>query len=126
MFLLARSGRNNIDHVYDSFVGLDDREVYLCRIVEGELKWFLKSDIPTEVLKEYTERKSDTNETYVCQIDKTEMYSCLFKCKTRGFILSAFDCGIILAYRDMYGAESLTQIAYMYLDIVQAYIGISN
>ena len=49
MFLLAHSGHNNIYHVYDSFVGLDDREVYLCRIVEGELKWFWKSDIPTEV-----------------------------------------------------------------------------
>ena len=69
---------------------------------------------------------SDCDNNQFCQIDKSNMYSCLFKCKTRGLILAAFDCGIVLGWRDLYGAESLAQIAYMYLDILDAYKGYNS
>ena len=86
----------------------------------------MKSDIPDEVLKLYLQSITlDSGETPICPIDKTidNSYSCLFKVKTRGLILAAWNCGLLVAWRDMYGAESLTQIAYMYLDIADSYQG---
>ena len=106
-------------------MNLEDTELFLCRIVNGELRWFSKADVPTKLMEEYKARKTElTGASNFCQIDKTNMYSCLFKCKTRGLILAAYPCGILIGCRDMYGAESLSQIAHMYLDICDAHTGI--
>ena len=124
IYHLARSAKLSIEYVHDSFVNLEDKEIFLCRISTGELKWFTKHDIPAEVFLQFQKRNiSECENNQFCQIDKSNMYSCLFKCKTRGLILAAFDCGIVLGWRDLYGAESLAQIAYMYLDILDAYKG---
>ncbi len=52
-----------------------------------------------------------------CNTDKTCTFSCLLKCKTRGVELSCTTFAVIIGIRNMYGSESLTQMAQMYLDM---------
>jgi hypothetical protein len=53
--------------------------------------------------------------------DKTITHTCDVKVKTRGILLALSNCGIILGYRELYGSESVTQVANMYLDIVDLF-----
>ena len=47
-----------------------------------------------------------------------------YKVKTRGLILAVNNCGIIAGAREMFGAESLSQMAQLYLDIVDNIEGV--
>jgi hypothetical protein len=61
----------------------------------------------------------------VCNKDKvTKFQSCNYKVKTRGLILAVNNCGIIAGAREMFGAESLSQMAQLYLDIVDNIEGV--
>ena len=48
------------------------------------------------------------------------------KCKTRGIQIACNNCGIVVAHRELFGSESLTQVALMYLDMADNYIGKLN
>jgi hypothetical protein len=58
-----------------------------------------------------------------CNTDKSLDYTCELKCRTRGIQIAATNCGIIIAFREMWLSESRTQVALMYMDIVDNYIG---
>ena len=60
----------------------------------------------------------------LCNTDKAKVFSCEHKCKTHGILLAAFNCGIVIGYRELFGKESTTQVALLYLDIYDYYIGI--
>ena len=45
-------------------------------------------------------------------------FACNYKVKTRGLILAVYNYGIIAGAREMLGAESLSQVAQLYLDKV--------
>jgi hypothetical protein len=59
-----------------------------------------------------------------CNTDKAKVFSCEHKCKTHGILLAVFNCGIVIGYRELFGKESTTQVALLYLDIYDYYIGI--
>ena len=42
-----------------------------------------------------------------------------YKSRTRGVALAALNCGIIVGYRELYNAESLSQIALFSLDLIE-------
>ena len=109
--------------IYDSYVNLDDIELFLCNTNVNDLHWFRKEDIPEEVYQEYKNKKTIGN-SRTCNTDKTTVFNCDLKCKTRGLQLACSNCGIVLAFRELYGSESLTQVALMYLDIVDNFKGI--
>ena len=52
-----------------------------------------------------------------CNTDKTISFSCLLKCKTRGVELACTPCGLIIGIRELFGSESLTQVAQVYMDM---------
>jgi hypothetical protein len=43
-----------------------------------------------------------------------------FRQKTRGILIIINNCGVIVGYRELYGSESLTQVANLYLDLVDS------
>ncbi len=53
-----------------------------------------------------------------CNTNKDQSIPYLNKTKTRGLLIAAFNCGFIIGYRELYGSESLSQVALFYLDIV--------
>ncbi len=64
------------------------------------------------------------NSVKTCNTDKSKIFSCEMKCKTRGIQLACSDTGIIIGFRELYGAESCTQVAQMYFDLCESYDGI--
>jgi len=61
-----------------------------------------------------------------CNTDKTKDFGCPLKCHTRGIQICATNCGIIIGYREIFLAESKTQVAVMLLDIYDNYQSIYN
>ena len=86
------------------------------------MRWFKSSDVPTEILEAYLQRKRDSTHISSCNTDKTNVYACDMKVKTRGIQLALTNCGIIVAYRELYGSESTTQVALVYLDLCDNFL----
>ena len=114
-----------IERIYDSFVGSDEREIFFVKTGDGDKKWLTKADIAKTLLNrflKYKQKKGDPVNDYeskdVCHIDKEDEYCCELKCKTRGVLISCTNCGIIVGYKEMYGAESLKQMEAFMLEIV--------
>jgi hypothetical protein len=55
---------------------------------------------------------------------KAKVFSCEHRCKTHGILLGVFNFGIIIGYRELFGKESATQVALLYLDIYDFYTGL--
>ena len=51
-----------------------------------------------------------------CRVEKDVI--CKNKCRTKGVMLAAYNCGIICAYRELYSSESLSQVSIFLLDII--------
>lgn len=119
-----------IKKIYDSFVDIDEKEIFLCQTSTNERLWFRKHDISKTVLDKFLKRKNandqykrqqlatviDTSEK-ICNVDKTDAFTCELKCRTRGLIIACNCCGIISGFKELFGAESLTQVALMLLEM---------
>lgn len=71
--------------IYDSFVNLKDVELFLCRTTDSDLKWSRRELIPADMLEVYINTKN--SEAYIektCNKDKSKIFACEMKCKTRG------------------------------------------
>ncbi len=80
--------------------------------------------MPPDLLNQYLEKKtSEIGTIKTCNTDKSKIFACEMKCKTRGVQLACSDSGIVLAFRELYGAESCTQVAQMYVDLCESFIG---
>ena len=70
------------------------------------------------MLLEYSSNKKiiifDYPETY--DSEKIKLTTCDIKCETRGILIMATNCSIVVSYRKMYGSESLGQVGLFYLD----------
>jgi hypothetical protein len=85
------------------------------------MKWYKKDDLPTNLLNNYIESKTNRKLLSSCNTDKTSCFSCDMKCRTRGIQLGINNCGVIVGYRELFGSESSSQVALMYLDICDHY-----
>ena len=100
----------------------EDVELFLCRKSLNGSLWFKEVDLPKEVLAQYVcYKKSFVDRPNKCNTDKSVVYSCVMKCKTRGILLAASNCGIILFFRELCGSESLTQD--LDLDLYENFVG---
>ena len=86
------------------------------------MKWVPKELIPKETLILFRNNKN-YSELRSCNTEKSQYYSCEVKCKTRGVIIAASNCGLVLGWREIYGAESCTQVALFYLNLANLYVG---
>jgi hypothetical protein len=48
---------------------------------------------------------------------------CEIKCRTRGVVLIVSNCGVVISWREIYGAESLAQVALLFLDTLDLLTG---
>jgi len=110
--------------IYDSFVTLFDEELFYCRSNSFDGRWFRKETIPKEILEEFQQKCEQIRSTTACNTDKTTVYTCDIKVKTCGVLLACTCCGIIVNYKEFYGAESCTQVALFYLETIDNYKGI--
>ena len=118
---------DNIVIIYDSFVPGDGDEIFLCKTERMDFRWFCRDDLPSTLLQTFIDTHRLTSETLTsCNTDKTNIYTCEMKCKTRGIQIACNNCGIVVAHRELFGSESLTQVALMYLDMADNYIGKLN
>ena len=62
--------------------------------------------------------------TVACNTDKTNTFACDMKVKTRDIWLALTACGVIVGVRELFGSESVTQVANFYLDVIDEFQGI--
>jgi hypothetical protein len=99
------------------------REIFLCKTTKSDLKWYLATSIPPNVLQIFKDRNNSNEIKMSYNTDKSKFLSCDLKCRTRGLQLACMNCGIILVYKELYGSESCTQVALMYLQICANFSG---
>ena len=51
-----------------------------------------------------------------CRVDKDDL--CNNKCRTKGVFLAAYNCGIVCGYREIFTAESLSQVTMFLIDMI--------
>ncbi|CAF1092729.1 unnamed protein product [Brachionus calyciflorus] len=56
------------------------------------------------------------NKIISCNTEKSKGI-CDFKSRTKGVVLSVYNCGIVTGYRELFGSESCSQILMFYLDM---------
>ena len=82
---------------------------------------FSKYDVPDELLTIFCQKQAVTVDSGQIRTgsntDKTSAFSCLLKWKKRGVERACTSCGLIIGIRELYGSESLTQVAQMYMDM---------
>ena len=100
---------------------MDDEELYFCETTNKEQKWYSATDVPNEIKMAYLSKMPINPHPTGCNTDKTITHACDVKVKTRGILLALSNCGIIVGYRELYGSESITQFANMYLDMVDLF-----
>ncbi len=94
--------------------------LYLCHTSKAEIKWLKRgqiSDHDYELFQQQTyQQKPQSCNTYKAN-------HCTMKCKTRGILLAATNCGIVISFRELFGAESLKQVTQLYLDTFDLFEG---
>ena len=70
------------------------------------------------ILDAYMQKVKSHKAVSACYTHKINTTICDVKIKTRGILLIVSNCGVIVSYREMYGSQSITQVAnlYLYLD----------
>jgi hypothetical protein len=110
--------------IFTSYVTFVSIELCLCLTSEQKLKWIEVDKIPTDIFDAFSNKGKSSVSLSSCNTDKAKVFSCEHKCKTRGILLAVFNCGILIGYRELFRKESTTQVALLYLDIYDYYIGI--
>ena len=83
--------------------------------------WYSAADVPIDIKTEFLVKTRVNPFPSGCNTDKTISHTCDVKVKTRSILLALSNCGIIVGYRELYGSESITQVANMYLDMVDQF-----
>jgi hypothetical protein len=82
--------------------------------------WCLEKFIPSNLVNIFWNQYPNYNQTSThntnCLVNKDEV--CNNKCRTKGVLLTAYNCGIICSYREILSSESLTQVAQLLLDTI--------
>ena len=70
--------------------------------------------------------KTEVYNDIICKTNKHFKTPYENKRRTKGLILSAFNCGIVNGFRELFGAESITQIVLFYLGFNFYYCSLLN
>jgi len=82
-----------------------------------------KKNIPLDIYDQFIKNLNDREELNIyneisCNTNKHFCTPYLKKSRTKGLLISAYNCGIINGYRELYGSESISQVVLYYLDIL--------
>ena len=95
----------SVDNYVDNFYWLKKEQIPI-----EIYNTFLKELISREGLDEYDEITCNTNKHFCTPYSK--------KNRTKGLLISAYNCGIINGFRELYGSESISQVVLYYLDLI--------
>lgn len=123
LLIKLKAKDETVEEIYDSYLSKFDEEIFLVKTNIKDLKWVEKKFISKTQYENLRKKSSQIDQ---CNTDKENVYSCTIKCKTRGIIIGASNCGIVIGFREIYGAESLRQVGLFYLDIRQHYFSKYN
>jgi len=116
----------------DTIVDHDnDNEENVLYLVESEVEYldsfywlkkqYLPIDIYSEFIKELNARENlDIYDEISCNTNKHFCTPYTKKSRTKGLLISAYNCGIVNGYRELYGSESISQVTLYYLDIISS------
>jgi len=113
-----------VEKIHDSYIDVNDQELFFCE-TNITVKWLSASSIEKNKIKEYYKQQHRKYADSTCNTLKKNVTSCDVKCKTRGILLAATNCGIVVSFRELYGSESLTQVSMLFLDSIDYAKGIS-
>ena len=110
--------KSEVKNVFDCFYDQSGKLIYLVQTQNDTLVWVDERSIYKEQLNNFISKKnkSDENQELSCNTDKSKGV-CDFKSRTKGTVLSVYNCGIVTGYREIFGSESCSQILLFYLDI---------
>ncbi|CAF1002029.1 unnamed protein product [Brachionus calyciflorus] len=114
----SKIDKNRIKKIHDCFYTQDDEMLFLVELDNSNLEWIDESYLNNEEIQRFCDEKHPNNEDLSCQTLKSKA-PCIFKTRTKGIAISAFNCGIINGYREFFGHESEQQILLFYLDLVE-------
>ncbi len=96
----------------------DDNLLYLVESIEqsiDNLYWLKKINIPNNVFNDFLKSLGEREEIEVydqisCNTNKHFKTPFSNKGRTHGTLIAAFNCNIVIGYRELYGSESITQV----------------
>jgi hypothetical protein len=111
----GRIGKNVKVKIHDYFENHSGNIYYLVTISESDDNpfWATENQIPLELIEEYNQKKPKVELS--CLTKKT--IKCVKKTRTQGILISAFNCGIICGFREIFGSESKKQVALFLMDV---------
>ena len=77
--------------------------------------------MPHDLICAFRIQREMARDVFTCNTVKANVYSCELKCKTRGLEIGCTNCGVVVGYKELYGSESLSQVALFLLDIFDSY-----
>ena len=77
--------------------------------------WATENQVPKRIIENFYKNEKTSNSEINCMTRKT--VKCEKKTTKRGILISAFNCGIVCGYREIYGLESKNQVALFLMDI---------
>ena len=115
-----------MNKIWDIYIDDNDVSLYLCEFENNKTYWITEDDIKLSYLQDYYRFKKELEIKFKneltdlsCNTLKKITFPCEIKCKTRGLFVSAYNCGIINGYREIFGSESISQVLLFYLDIIE-------
>lgn len=92
----------------------------MCKSNLFAVKWLTEKQLPNDKLEQFKDGliEKDTS----CNTNKDNVFSCPLKCKTVGVQIASCNCGIIQSWKEMYGSESLAQVALFLTEINEQFI----
>jgi hypothetical protein len=109
--------------IHDSYINTEEVELFYTETTRN-VKWLERRQISESKYLEFIkDRKSIHEDFESCNTLKLTVTSCDIKCKTRGILLSATNCGIVMSFRELYGSESCTQVALLFMDTLDSFKG---
>lgn len=115
--------REVVTEIYDSFVTVSEQELFFCKGNTFNYRWLTEHDLQKNLLQQFRDIKKASLGDQHCNTDKSIQYTCEIKVRTRGIETLCSNCGTILAFKEIYGSESLTQGALLYLELFQNFKG---
>ena len=97
---------------------VEGTEIFMYKVAstmasKNGVAWFKESDLLISLIEKYRSQKIPQNQSlaYICNTDKTKVYTRELKTLTCGLNLICTNCGIIVGVKELLGAESCTQVA---------------
>ena len=113
-------------NIHDVFCENESNKSNILYLVETEEKnfyWLKKDQIASSLLDKFMEKLSGRSNLDVfneisCNTNKDfkTPYDC--KTRTKGLLISSYNCGIVNGYRELFGSESISQVVLFYLDLI--------